>query len=271
VEHVSNRHIFLWVILIGCPTFIRSEVPIVVITASYNNEQWVEQYFRSVIQQDYSNWSLLYTDDNSSDNTYQKINSFVKQSGLENRITLLKNKERKGHAYNQYHAIHQCDKNSIIVILDGDDWLAHENVFKTIDHYYQNPDIWLTYGQFWYLKKNKKGLCRPIPSDALERGTVRQLSWRTSHLRTFYAGLFQHIPYDDFFYDGNWIPKCFDVLTMMAMIELAGTRVQFIPDILYIYNDDNPISYHHDPTHQREIEAYIRTLPPYKSLKEKVW
>ena len=55
------------------------------------------------------------------------------------------------------------------------------------------------------------------------------------------------------------------------MIEIGGHHVRFIPDILYIYNDDNPLSYHHDPTHQRELEAYIRKMPRYAPLKEKIW
>ena len=101
--------------------------------------------------------------------------------------------------------------------------------------------------------------------------TRRKLSWRTSHLRTFYAGLFQLIRLEDLLYNGQLLPKCVDVATMFAMIEMAGSHIKFIPEVLYIYNDNNPISYHHDPAHQREIEAYLKQQPPYQPLKEKVW
>ena len=32
--------------------------------------------------------------------------------------------------------------------MDGDDCVAHENVLAYINNVYQNPDVWLTYGQF---------------------------------------------------------------------------------------------------------------------------
>ena len=87
----------------------------------------------------------------------------------------------------------------------------------------------------------------------------------------FYAGLFQQIKLEDLSHNNAFFPFCADVASMFAMIEMAGTHIKFIPEVLYIYNDDNPLSYHHDPTPQRELEAYIRTMPRYEPLKEKVW
>lgn len=247
------------------------ERPLIVITASYNNASWCDNYFHSLAQQTYQNWILIYIDDNSDDNTLACIQSLAHEYNLEHKINYITNSERKGHLYNQYHAIKKCPPNSIILIVDGDDWLAHEQVFETINHIYQDENIWLTYGQFWYLKKNKKGFCKPIPKDIVVRNGIREISWRTSHLRTFYAGLFQQIKLEDLLYKGKFFPKCADVVTMFAMIEMAGTHIKFITNILYIYNDDNPLSYHHDPTHQRELEACIRKMPRYEPLKEKIW
>ena len=247
------------------------EKPLVIITASYNNTQWCSKYFHSLVQQEYDNWIVIYIDDNSTDDTFEHIQSLAKEYHVEHKFIIIKNRQRYGHLYNQYTAIHTCQKDHIILIVDGDDWLANTHVFSTINKTYENENIWLTYGQFWYLKKNKKGFCRAIPPDILARNTIREISWRTSHLRTFYAGLFQQIPYQDLLYQGKPFPKCVDVVTMFAMIELAGKHIKFIPDILYIYNDDNPLSYHHNPLPQKELEAYIRTMPPYAPLKDRPW
>jgi glycosyltransferase involved in cell wall biosynthesis len=247
------------------------EKPLIIITASYNNAAWCHKYFTSIAQQTYHNWFLIYIDDNSSDGTLALIQSLAHEYNLEEKIQFIRNTQRKGHLHNQYHAIHRCPPNSIILIIDGDDWLANEHVFQKINTTYQDENVWLTYGQFWYLKKNKKGFCKPIPPDIIARNGIREISWRTSHLRTFYAGLFQHIKLDDLLFEGEFFPKCADVVTMFAMIEMAGNHIQFIPDVLYIYNDDNPLSYHHDPTHQRELEACIRKMPQYQPLQEKTW
>lgn len=268
---MGNRGSLLAFLIISSHVFGLSQKPIIVITASYNNISWVDQYFASITCQQYDNWSLIYIDDNSSDATLARIKELALANNLENKITFIANPMRMGHLCNQYHAIHGCDKNAIILILDGDDWLAHEHVFERINQEYQDENVWLTYGQFWYLKKNRKGLCKEVPLEIIKKNGIREISWRTSHLRTFYAGLFQQIKLETLLYHGTFYPKCADVVTMFAMIEMAGTHIKFIPDILYIYNDDNPLSYHHDPTQQREIEAYLREQTPYQPLKEKIW
>lgn len=263
--------------LLGASFFLISftihaiQKPIIIITASYNNAAWVEPYLYSIAQQQYQNWTAIYVDDHSTDETVVALQALLEKQQLTDKFLIVQNDQRKGHLYNQYHAIHACDPNAIIIILDGDDWLAHEHVFELINDIYQNENIWLTYGQFWYLKKNKKGFCRPIPPEIIQNNGIREISWRTSHLRTFYAGLFQAIQYEDLLYNGDFFPKCADVVTMFAMIEMAGFHIRFIPDILYIYNDDNPLSFHHDPTFQREIESYIRKMPRYMPLREKIW
>lgn len=244
---------------------------ITVLTASYNNQDWIATYFASLEKQTYQNWQVIYIDDCSTDATYDFIQEHIRTANLESKFVVIRNAERMGHLFNQYHAIHACDPDSLIFILDGDDWLADENAFATINAIYQDEDVWLTYGQFWYYSKNKKGFCRPIPADVIANNSIRDVSWRTSHPRTFYAGLFQKIRLEDLCYEENFLPKCADVATMFPMIEMAGEHIRFISDILYMYNDANPISYHHDPSHQRTLESYLRTLPRYEKLENKPW
>lgn len=259
------------VIFFSIHTIIAQEKPLIVISASYNNVQWSKKYFDSIAEQKYDNWTLIYIDDASTDGTLDAIQKLANDYHLDHKITYIQNNKRNGHLCNQYNAIRRCPANSIILIIDGDDWLAHDHVFETINTIYQDENIWLTYGQFWYLKKNKKGFCRQIPPDIIQNNGIREITWRTTHLRTFYAGLFQQIKLEDLTYQGGFFPMCADVVTMFAMIEMAGIHHKFIPEVLYIYNDDNPLSYHHDPTPQRELEAFIRTMPRYQPLKEKVW
>lgn len=244
---------------------------IIIVTASYNNELWVTNYFNSLKSQTHLDWMAIYIDDYSKDNTLETLQNLISDAHLESQFVLIRNEERMGHLFNQYHAIHACDKDNIIVILDGDDWLAHENVLQLISSIYEDENIWLTYGQFLYQNKNKKGFCKPIPAEVIASNSIRDISWRTSHPRTFYAGLFQLINLEDLYYEGSFLPKCVDVATMFPMIEMAGEHIRFISEILYIYNDANPLSYHHDPSHQRQIESYLRTLPRYQKLESRPW
>lgn len=58
-----------------------------------------------------------------------------------------------------------------------------------------------------------------------------------------------------------------DVGSMFPMIEMALGHFRFIPDVLYIYNDQNPLSEHliAKPL-QREIDQFIRAKAPYEPL-----
>ncbi len=264
----------LFIALIACDEnffALDNQKPLIIITASYNNASWTKQYVKSLAQQTYQNWMVIYIDDHSTDDTVILMQQLISEYQLESHFILVQNTERMGHLCNQYSAIHSCPQDTIIVILDGDDWFADAQALQIINAAYADGNTWLTYGQFWYLAKNKKGLCKPIPDHVIAANTIRQISWRTSHPRTFYAGLFRLIALEDLLYEGYFYPKCADVATMFPMIEMAGKHIQFIPEILYVYNDSNPISYHHDPTQQRALESYLRARPRYGPLKEKPW
>lgn len=264
-------HILAAAILFCSINSFCSDKQIVIITASYNNQMWIPRYFDSIIKQTYTNWILVYIDDFSSDSTLEDLQKLVSEHNLNDRVTIIHNNERHGHLYNQYHAINSLDPNSIVVILDGDDWLYDNDALAVINNAYQNENVWITYGQFWYWKKNKKGFCREIPAETVQKNALREITWRTSHARTFYAGLFQQIRIEDLMYNGDFFPKCADVCTMYPMLEMAGTHYRFIPKVLYMYNDDNPISFHYDPSQQRKLEEYIRAMPRYQPLKERNW
>ena len=60
-----------------------------------------------------------------------------------------------------------------------------------------------------------------------------------------------------------------DVAFMMPMLEMAAERHVFVPDILYVYNNDNPINdFKVNSGLQLELDRQIRTKPPYKRIGE---
>ena len=54
---------------------------------------------------------------------------------------------------------------------------------------------------------------------------------------------------------------------MFPMVEMAGDRFQFIPQILYIYNDTNPSSdFRLRLPEQQRVNKLIRKKRPYDPL-----
>lgn len=242
---------------------------IVVVTASYNNREYYKQNLDSIFAQDYNDWHVIYIDDCSPDKTGQLVQDYINEKGCQDKITFIKNSERKGALANQYEAIYQSNDSDIIVIVDGDDMLAHPSVLTFINAVYERYDVWLTYGQFAHMSNNMRGFCAPMPSHVVANNSFRQYVHIPSHLRTFYAGLFKKIRKEDLQLDGKFYSMTGDMATMIPMIEMASKgHFMFIPYILLVYNDLNNLNDHKvSKETQRKIDQHIRMLPVYAPLE----
>jgi glycosyltransferase involved in cell wall biosynthesis len=256
-------------LLFSFPMF--AEKPMVVLTTSYNNQEWAYKNLDSIFAQDYSNYRVIYIDDASQDGTADVVEEFVKSHPKKLNFLLIRNLERKGALYNIYHAIHDhCEEDEIVVSLDGDDWFYENKVLKKVNVAYSlGREVWLTHGTMIEYPSNTVGWSLPIP----RRITLKNL-FRTyrcpSHLRTFYAWLFKKINLEDLQYNGQFFSMTWDQAIMFPMIEMAGERHIFIPSLTYAYNMRNPINdYKVDPQLQRDLEAFIRSKPPYARLEHK--
>jgi len=216
--------------------------PLVVVITSYNNEKYCEANLRSVFEQTYNNYRVIFIDDCSSDNTYSSVKKLIEESGMKNKVTLIRNKTRKQKFPNMYTAFCQCKDHEIIATLDGDDRLAHPRVLERINEFYQNPDVWLTYGSAVTHPGYRTISGRKIPDNILDASSLRDTGkFDLSMLRTFYAGLVKQIKLKDFFYREKFMPTADDAAFMYPMLELAPTHSLYVYEVLYIINDENPI------------------------------
>jgi hypothetical protein len=181
---------------------------------------------------------------------------------------LIGNKERKGALYNLYTAIHACDDHAIVLTLDGDDWFKGSDVLRTINRTYDDPYVWLTYGQFETFPGNALGQCHPMPEYIVASQSYRKQEWFTSHLRTFYAGLFKKIKTEDLLdEDGSFYQVTWDQAFMFPMLEMAHGNIRFIDKILYVYNQVNPLNdFKQHLRKQLHCERCIRRKTVYDPL-----
>ncbi len=217
----------------------QTEKPIVIVIPSYNNAQWYQKNLDSVLAQKYHNYRVIYIDDCSPDGTGQLVKEYLEKSPMRSKVTLICNETNRQLMSNHYRAVHMCQDHEIIVNLDGDDWLAHDQVLQRINEAYQDPNVWLTYGQFQEWPTENKGYCEPLSDKVIRNNMYRHAPWVSSHLRTFYAGLFKRVKLSDFLHDGEFYSCAVDMALMYPMLELSGGRFKCIPEVLYRYNVDN--------------------------------
>ncbi|MBX9923720.1 MAG: glycosyltransferase family 2 protein [Rhabdochlamydiaceae bacterium] len=246
------------------------EKPMVVIIPSYNNEEWVEKNLKSVLSQDYSNYRIIYVNDKSDDQTLNKIYQTLLEYQGPIDFRVISNTHRKGALANLYNAIQSCKDHEIVLTLDGDDWLANDQVLKKLNEVYSGTKpIWLTYGSFLYFPAGYVADLIAIPEEVIKNNAFRRFRHVQSHLRTFYAGLFKKIKIEDLMYNGEFFMMTWDWAMMFPMIEMAGERHSFITDVLYVYNRLNPIN--DDKVNQRlqdDLASYIREMSPYQRLPD---
>ncbi|MCK5632954.1 glycosyltransferase family 2 protein [bacterium] len=247
---------------------INGEKPIVLVIASYNNADWYKKNIDTVVLQNYSNWRIVYVDDCSPDGTGDLVEQYIKELEIEDKVTLIKNKKHKVKVENLYIALHEyCHDDEIAIIYDGDDWLAHDDVFTLLNEIYSDPEIWLTYGSYTMCPESFGCCCEELPQWVIEKNAYREYKWVTSHLRSFYAWLFKNIQEKDFKYDGNFVNMAGDFFYMLPIVEMAGGRIKFVPEALYVYNRDNPLNEDKiDALNQLFLAGFARGKKKYKKL-----
>ena len=240
-----------------------------IIIPFYNVEEWIKPCIRSVKKQEYKSFECILVDDMSVDNSYDIAKNEIEG---DSRFRLILNSEKKLALQNIYEGIELSspEGEDIILTLDGDDWLASLDVLEKVNKTYVDNNCWMTYGSYVEFPSGRRGkFAKKIRQNVLENNLFRDSEWCASHLRTFKHHLWSQIKKEDLLNDdGNFYKMGWDLAFMFPMLEMAASKSQYIEDILYVYNLDNPFNDHKvDNRHQMMIEHKIRAKKKYAPLK----
>ena len=216
--------------------------PLVVIVPSYNNALYYEKNLDSILNQNYENYRIIYINDCHTDGTDELVKKCIESHNQGFRTTLIHNKTRKGALAKLYSSIINDKNHENILTVEGDEWLKHSHVLKKINMAYSDPNVWMTYGQYQLYPNRQIGHCKAYHSSVVQLKYYREFTWLAAQLRTFYAGLFKQIPLKDLLHNGSFYPMTCDLAIMFPLLEMANGKHKFIPETLYVYNQNNPLS-----------------------------
>jgi glycosyltransferase involved in cell wall biosynthesis len=214
------------------------------VVPSYNNEEWVEYNIASILNQTYENYEVLYIDDASTDNTYNKVIEIVSK---DSRFKVIRREENKGAAYNYFFELEEYLNNDedIIIHLDGDDWLYDENVLQNLLDYYEKTGVWMTYGKFICYKGSTENLeigypqSTEYPEFVRKHKLYKRDTWRASHLRTYKTKLFNALNKDDLYskVDGKLFWHGLDLAFQYPYMEMCSPdKIGVVDFITCVYN-----------------------------------
>ncbi len=154
---------------------MKKEPLVSIIMNCYNGEKYLEESLKSVINQSYQNWELIFWDNLSSDNSKKIINKFNEKRFkyfLSDKHSIL------------YHARNQAIKKAngdFIAFLDTDDVWLKDKLFKQIK-LFSDETIGLVYSNYWrynkssFLKKKRLASSKQLPSGFVTDSLIKEYS-----------------------------------------------------------------------------------------------
>lgn len=215
-----------------------------IITAVWNARDFFEGCAKSILSQT-EPYDIIVIDDDSTDGTTDLAAKICQ----ENNWLFHAHNHNTGVPYGHWEATHLIphEPDDVFVFVDGDDQLAPNALTRLRSHY--DDQTLLTYGQYRSEPFSPTcSLAGPYPQDVINRRAYREHSllgrgipW--NHLRTVRCSIFDQLSETDFqFRTGEWYRMSGDAAVMYPCLELAGDNFKFIPEVLYIYNSENPLS-----------------------------
>ncbi|MGH7552268.1 MAG: glycosyltransferase family 2 protein [Longimicrobiales bacterium] len=260
----------------------------------YNMSRWIGGTIESIRKQTHADFRCLIGDDLSTDDGAAVARRTIDGDGRFEVITHVEKMHSLGNIATLIELARPAD-DDVIVLVDGDDYLAHENVLKTLADIYNRQGCWLTYGSFRRTDRTEKdAVCREYSPRTIAKARYRRVDWRASHLKTFLYKLWRRIRPDAFTvteaelaravrralltgrirYWLNWrkirladlldstgrfVRRPSDKAIMYPVLEMAGPKAFFVEEILYLYNryPQDPLF----PVSKPEQKWHKRCLP----------
>lgn len=242
-----------------------------IIVAGYNCEAYAPRCLKSIQEQTYRNFDVCLVDDAS---TETDLAPFLKAIAEIQGWKFLHREVNAGALRSQHEGITLMDPQDgdVIVWVDMDDAFSSPDSLAILDSYYDDSTP-MTYGTYQSVPFSET--CPEVaryPEECEKRNDYRHLSkWgiRYNHLRTVRWELYKNLDVEkDFMFQGDWMHLASDTAVMIPCLEMSGGKYKLIPDVLYNYSSDNPISeWRKAPKGTDKMHAHLQSLPK----KNPVW
>jgi glycosyltransferase involved in cell wall biosynthesis len=231
-----------------------------------NQESWIRKCLESCLNQQFINFDVILMDALSNDKTFEIAKEY---ENVYSNLKIFQNKVRQPQIANILELTKLAKPETILVSVDGDDWLPNNYILKKLDKVYSSNNIWMTYGTYYeFPDRSVSNIYQAYPNSIIDSNSFREYRWLASHLRTYRRELFLKINENDFLRDdGKWLDTAGDLAFMIPMLEMSGRKSRYIKEIMYIYNvADLNRDGNINEKRQIELANYIRNKPKYKIL-----
>jgi glycosyltransferase involved in cell wall biosynthesis len=238
-----------------------------VVVPSFNSIDFLPKTLASIESQTYPNYAVCVIDDASTlKQQGEIIADYCGRNGWQSII----HKKNTGALQGLVEALKLLEPadDDVVVVIDGDDWLAHPRVFERLHQIYMAEDLYMTWGQCEIYPPGKTAMryAQPIPEMVIEQKLYRDIPFVFWHPATFKYALFRRIKEEDLRdVNGDYFRIMKDKATLYPMLEMAGRKKKYIDETLYIYNISNPLNdYSNTPQEEiKRVDTLLQSKPRY--------
>lgn len=241
-----------------------------IVVPSFNSVDFIGKTLASIENQTYKNYQVCVIDDCS---TLKKQREIILEYCNKNKWKYRFHEKNYGALYGLVEGIRDlnCDDQDVIIVIDGDDWLYDEHALEKLHRVYAENDIYLSWGQCETYPPGKTPMkyAQPIPDMIIDQKLYREIPFVFWHLGTFKYYLWRHLDDRDLRdVNGEYFRVLKDKATLYPMLEMAGHKVKFISDTLYVYNISNPLNdYVTNPDEYQRVTKLLKEKSRYKTLE----
>ena len=219
-----------------------------VIMNCHNGEKYLDQSVKSIIDQTYSNWELIFWDNQSTDNSKKIIHKFT-----DDRIKYFKSENFK-KLYESRNLAIQKAQGKFVSFLDTDDMWVQDKIEKQVNFLEQNTDYEIVYSNYYILDEFKKKKFAMFKNKLTSGIIINNL------LKKYTVGIVTVFLSRDIFKDYSFDNK-FDIIGDFDLIlRLSETKkIGYIHDTLAVYRLHNSnLSKKRIALHANEMQGWIR-------------
>jgi glycosyltransferase involved in cell wall biosynthesis len=201
-----------------------------ILLANYNNSEYLADCLKSVFQQTYENWEIIFVDDHSKDNSLQIINSYAVR---DNRIKVFTNEANMGCGFTKAKCA-ELASGEICGFLDPDDALMPNALEIMANRHLEQPGAALVYSRRFHCDSKLK------IKDVSEDDTGKFISHLATPLVNHFAAFKKRL-YDETSGIDTRMKRAVDQ-DLYLKLEEKG-EILFVSDALYFYRHNaNSIS-----------------------------
>ncbi len=242
---------------------VRKDQTIVAIV--FGEEGSNEKALGSIFDQTHSNKRIFYV---ANGHAAEKAQVFAEERG--ENVEFVIYDAPKPRLEILYDIIQQCSSDEVIALIEGKDWLAHENVYDHLNCIYANPDVWMTYSRAISHPSYHSIRGKSHPDQLWTQKAFRQNKTEVlTPLVTFYAGFFEKVKLQDLLYEGTFINDCASLAIQLPLLEMGAGHILFVDEVSYVINEaDQMVDHELHLEKVAAVESYLRSLPQYPNLSQ---